>query len=66
MKWAVLTLQAETRLRRSTPDCPTEHWGWIPQQHDRVAILKSIGGYAEEINVPKYTSYNGRANLVLL
>jgi len=66
MRWAVLTIQAETRLRRSAPNCPTEHWGWIPQQHDRVAILKSIGAYAREINVPRYPSCEVRANLVLL
>lgn len=58
MKWAILTLQKETRSRRSALDCPTEHWGWIPQRQDRVAILRAIGSYAEEIHQPRYALLN--------
>jgi hypothetical protein len=46
-------LQSENRRQRSLPDCSTEQWGWIPDQHDRVKILTAIGAFAQQIR-PKY------------
>jgi hypothetical protein len=51
--WAIRMLQAENQRQRSLPDCPTDHWGWIPDRHDRVNILTGVGGFAEEMR-PSY------------
>jgi len=47
--WSMQMLQSENRRQRSLPDCSTEQWGWIPDQHDRVKILTAIGAFAEQI-----------------
>jgi hypothetical protein len=52
--WAVELLHSENQRQRSLPNCPTEHWGWIPQKYDRVKILKQIGAFAEDIYRPSY------------
>ena len=53
--WAMRLLLQENQWQRSFPGtCPTEHWGWIPNQHDRVNILTSVGAFADEIRRPSY------------
>ena len=56
LKLAIRTLQQENQLQRSLPDPPTEHWGWIPEKHDRVTILKATGKFAEEMREPAQVS----------
>jgi hypothetical protein len=53
-KFAILALQQENQRQRSLPDCPMEHWGWIPHEFDRHSILKQISVFAEEIRRPSY------------
>lgn len=53
--WVIRLIQQENHWQRSFPDtCPTEHWGWIPDKHDRVKILRSVGAFAAEIRRPAY------------
>ena len=53
--WAIKVLQQENQFQRSFPDrCPTDHWGWIPNRHDRVKILTSVGAFADGIQRPSY------------
>jgi hypothetical protein len=53
--WAMQLLQQENQWQRSYPEtCPTEHWGWIPDRHDRVKILTSVGAFSDDIRHPSY------------
>jgi hypothetical protein len=49
---AVKILQDENQRQRSLPDCIAEHWGWIPKRHDRLIILRQIGIFANELDLP--------------
>jgi hypothetical protein len=45
-------LQHENQTQRTGPDCPSEHWGWIPSKRDRVRVLRDVALTAYELRLP--------------